>query len=84
MIENHQILSITIVLFIQNCFVALQDVAIDGIVCEILPHDLHKWGVLMQTLGQIIGPFLSATIFMELNSAHFCQTWLGTEKEILE
>lgn len=51
MIENDQSIKLGTILFIICLIVAIQDIAIDGMVCDILNEEDYKGGSLMQTLG---------------------------------
>jgi hypothetical protein len=44
--------------------ICIQDVAIDSLVEEIFTENHTKFGPLMQTLGQIVGPIISFNIFI--------------------
>lgn len=70
-------------LFAQFVFVAIQDVAIDGMVCEILNEEDFEKGTLMQTLGQTIGPFLCCNIYILLVSEKFGKDFFGLDSSVL-
>ena len=75
--------SLALLTFIQFVFIAIQDVAIDGMVCEVLnPEDFEK-GSLMQTLGQTVGPFLCCNLFILLISPKFAEKQFGMENSLI-
>jgi len=84
MVSNLDTFNIAIILFSICFFVALQDIAIDGMVCDILNEEDYKAGTLMQTLGQIVGPFLSANIYLLLSSEKVCKDMFGIDYAILK
>ena len=74
---------ISAVMFVCCLLIAVQDVAIDGIVCDILNEDDYDKGALMQSLGQIVGPFLSANIYLMISSKTWCVETLGLKQELV-
>lgn len=69
--------------FAQFVLVAIQDVAIDGMVCEILNEEDFEKGTLMQTLGQTIGPFLCCNILIILLSPEFAKNNFGLNTPLI-
>lgn len=55
---------ITTLMLILSFAICIQDVAIDSLVEEIFTENHTKFGPLMQTLGQIVGPIISFNIFI--------------------
>eukprot|EP01127_Copromyxa_protea_P012111 TRINITY_DN3119_c0_g1_i7.p1 TRINITY_DN3119_c0_g1~~TRINITY_DN3119_c0_g1_i7.p1 ORF type:complete len:401 (+),score=42.42 TRINITY_DN3119_c0_g1_i7:100-1302(+) len=57
---------------------ATQDIAVDGWGLEMFPVEDRHTAAACQTVGLRIGFFLSYTVFLFLNSPHFCNTFLRT------
>eukprot|EP01016_Furgasonia_blochmanni_P027480 TRINITY_DN28973_c0_g1_i1.p1 TRINITY_DN28973_c0_g1~~TRINITY_DN28973_c0_g1_i1.p1 ORF type:complete len:238 (-),score=19.02 TRINITY_DN28973_c0_g1_i1:50-763(-) len=58
---------------------ASQDIAVDGWVLTSLREDIVGYGSSCQTAGQNVGIFLSANIFIWLNSTKFCNNYIFSE-----
>jgi len=82
-LENLEIGFVSIYLFLLCFFVAIQDVAIDGIVCDILNEEDYDKGASMQNLGQIFGMFAGANVFLLLSSDEFCQSKFGASGAVV-
>ena len=74
-------------LFLMNfalfLFIATQDVAIDGMVCEVLNPEDYEKGALMQTLGQSVGPMIACNVFILLISKEFAASSLNRENALI-
>lgn len=80
--SNH-VFALAAFTFAQFVLVAVQDVAIDGMVCEILNEEDFEKGTLMQTLGQTIGPFLCCNILILLLSPEFAKKNFGLDSPLI-
>ena len=69
--------------FIQFLFVATQDVAIDGMVCEVLNEEDFEKGTLMQTLGQSIGPMIACNVFILLVSPEYAKARFNRDSALV-
>ena len=83
-IRNGDFKMLSIYLFLVCLFVAIQDVAIDGIVCDVLVDDDLDFGSSMQTLGQISGGFIGCQLYLLLSNQEWCQSAFGTQEAVLE
>ena len=66
LVENAQIESLTFIFFIMMLLICVQDVAIDSLCEEIFNESDQKYGSMMQTMGQIVGPLISFNIYVYL------------------
>ena len=72
---------LTFLVFIITC----QDIAVDSWAIEMLHPCNATYGSSSQSIGQRIGMFASTSLFISLNSAEFCATWIyGTDPEETE
>jgi MFS transporter, PAT family, solute carrier family 33 (acetyl-CoA transportor), member 1 len=81
--NSDYVFSLAAFTFTQFVLVAVQDVAIDGMVCEILNEEDFEKGTLMQTLGQTIGPFLCCNILILLLSPEFSKKHFGMDSPLI-
>lgn len=82
-IESKDFKNLAILIFLQFVIIAIQDVAIDGMVCEILNEEDFEKGSLIQTLGQTVGPFLCCNVFILIVSPKFGKETLGLDSELV-
>ena len=68
-------LSFTLVTF---C-ITLQDIAIDGWATTMLHPENVEYASTCSSVGQLIGGFISTTVYMSLNSVDFCNNWIYSE-----
>jgi hypothetical protein len=69
-IDTQAIWPLTATAFTLMVAICVQDVAIDSLVEEVFTEDHTKYGPLMQTIGQIIGPLVSFNIFVYFYTSH--------------
>lgn len=60
---------------------ATQDIAVDGWALELLSKEHREYASTCQTIGLNCGYFLSFTIFLALNSAEVCNSYLRSEPQ---
>jgi len=70
-------------MFAQFVLVAIQDVAVDGMVCEVLREEDFEKGTLMQTLGQTLGGFFCSNLLILVISERFAKETFGIEGPLL-
>ena len=58
--------SLTFIFFIMMLLICVQDVAIDSMCEEVFSETDQKYGSMMQTLGQIVGPLVSFNVYVYL------------------
>ena len=73
----------SISLFSICLFVAIQDVAIDGIVCDVLNEEDYEQGANMQNVGQIFGLFGGSNAFLLISNDTWCQKYLGLNQKLI-
>ena len=83
LLEQKDAFSLFVINFIQILLIATQDVAIDGMVCEILNPEDYEKGSLMQTLGQMVGPMVACNVFNILISPEFAKQKLGLDSQLV-
>ena len=69
-IKTQDIWSLTATTFTLMVAICVQDVAIDSLVEEVFNESHTKFGPLMQTIGQIIGPLVSFNVFIYFYTSH--------------
>ncbi|XP_060080506.1 acetyl-coenzyme A transporter 1-like [Ylistrum balloti] len=70
------IYTLTSIFFMLNFLAATQDIAVDGWALTMLSRRNVGWASTCNTVGQTAGYFLGNVLFMALESAHFCNTYL--------
>jgi PAT family acetyl-CoA transporter-like MFS transporter 1 len=78
MISSKNVYILTMVMFAVLTFIATHDIAVDGLAIEILHYDNRMYGSSCQTIGVVLGYYISYTGFLTLNSTRFCNAMFGT------
>ena len=74
--EKINVLALAILFFILNFLAATQDIAVDGWALTMLSKENVGFASTCNTIGQTAGYFIAFTVFMALESANFCNTYL--------
>uniref|UniRef100_A0A0K8TJM3 Acetyl-coenzyme A transporter 1 n=1 Tax=Lygus hesperus TaxID=30085 RepID=A0A0K8TJM3_LYGHE len=77
--ENPQVGFLTILFFAMNFLAATQDIAVDGWALTMLKRQNKSLASTCNTVGQTAGFFLGYVVFMALESASFCNSYLRVE-----
>lgn len=77
--DNLSVLEVTLWFLALVVCAATQDIAVDGWALELLRKEHREYASTCQTIGLNCGYFLSFTIFLALNSADFCNSYLRSE-----
>jgi hypothetical protein len=70
---------ITGIFFLLILLAATQDIAVDAWGLDLFEHEERYLASLSQTVGMNLGYFISHTVFLSLNSVHFCNAYLRRE-----
>lgn len=86
MISHGELYLLTLFMFVLLTFIATHDIAVDGLAIEILHYENRMYGSSCQTIGVVLGYYISYTGFLTLNSTKFCNAMFGTvlDRGILE
>lgn len=79
--EENSVYSLTIYFLIIVLCYATQDIAVDGWAIELLLTENKSYASTSQSIGQLIGFFLSFTVFLSLNSPEFCNLLIYAEPQ---
>ncbi|KAF6208983.1 hypothetical protein GE061_014726, partial [Apolygus lucorum] len=77
--ENPQVGFLTVLFFAMNFLAATQDIAVDGWALTMLKRQNKSLASTCNTVGQTAGFFLGYVVFMALESASFCNSYLRSE-----
>lgn len=77
--ENPQIMLLTVLFFIMNSLAATQDIALDGWALTMLKKENKSYASTCNSVGQTTGYFLGYVVFIALESASFCNSYLRSE-----
>ncbi|CAH1776144.1 unnamed protein product [Owenia fusiformis] len=73
--------TLTVVFFMLNFLAATQDIAVDGWALTMLERRNVGWASTCNSVGQTAGFFLGNVVFLALESADFCNTYLRSEPQ---
>jgi len=73
-----QVLLITVLFFLMNFLAATQDIAVDGWALSMLKRENIAYASTCNSVGQMAGYFIGYVIFISLESASFCNSYLRT------
>ena len=79
--QDPNILLLTGLFFMLNFLAATQDIAVDGWALTMLSKSNVGYASTCNTVGQTAGFFIGNVIFIALESAHFCNTYLRWEPQ---
>mmetsp|Transcript_53799 Transcript_53799/g.107900 ORF Transcript_53799/g.107900 Transcript_53799/m.107900 type:complete len:425 (+) Transcript_53799:138-1412(+) len=74
--EPPAVAELTMCFFMLHLLMATQDIAVDGWALTMLARRNVGWASTCNSIGQTLGYVVSFIIFMALNSADFCNTYL--------
>lgn len=74
--ERINVFGLAVHFFILNLLAATQDIAVDGWALTMLSKENVGFASTCNTIGQTAGYFIAFTIFMALESANFCNSYL--------
>lgn len=77
--EHPDVQSLTFIFFCLNFLAATQDIAVDGWALTMLQRRNVGHASTCNSVGQTAGYFLGYVVFMALESAEFCNTYLRSE-----
>ncbi|CAG9466014.1 unnamed protein product [Pedinophyceae sp. YPF-701] len=75
-VDASDVVAVTALFFVLVLLAATQDIAVDGWALELLSPANVEHTSMCQTVGMNIGYFSSFTVFLALNDAAFCNSWL--------
>lgn len=75
------VLTLTVVFFFLHFLTATQDIAVDGWALTMLSKENVGYASTCNTVGQTAGFFLSYTLFLALQSADFCNSFIRWEPQ---
>ncbi|CAF1269075.1 unnamed protein product [Rotaria sp. Silwood1] len=73
---NRQIVTLTIIFFFIYFLIASQDVVVDGLSVLLFANLNPQWASTCQTIGQVIGYFLSSTVLIIFESSNFTNEYI--------
>ena len=79
LINNKEILTLTVIGFFMVFLASLQDIAVDGWQLTLLHENHLIWGSVAQSIGQMMGNIVGSSVFIQLNSLKFCNEYLYSE-----
>ena len=74
--ETINVFALAVHFFILNLLAATQDIAVDGWALTMLSKENVGFASTCNTIGQTAGYFIAFTVFMALESADFCNSYL--------
>ena len=74
--ERINVFALTVHFFILNLLAATQDIAVDGWALTMLSKENVGFASTCNSIGQTAGYFIAFTVFMALESADFCNSYL--------
>ena len=81
LLNNKDVLALTIIGFLMTMMAALQDIAVDGWQLTLLDDGWLVWGSVVQSIGQTLGSLFGSSLFIQLNSLKFCNDYLYKVKQ---
>ncbi|KAL0268652.1 UNVERIFIED_CONTAM: hypothetical protein PYX00_010502 [Menopon gallinae] len=78
-VKEPNILVLTIAFFLLNFLAATQDIAVDGWALTMLKRQNVSYASTCNSVGQTAGYFLGYVVFVALESASFCNTYIRSE-----
>lgn len=79
LIEKGDVMKLTAAFFFLNFFAATQDIAVDGWALTMLSKENCSLASTCNSVGQTAGYFMGYVVFLALESASFCNSYLRTE-----
>ncbi|CAF0951926.1 unnamed protein product [Adineta steineri] len=76
LLVNLQVVTLAIVFFSLCFLIATQDVVVDGWSVLLFTNSNPQWSSTCQSIGEMIGRFISTTVLMTLESAHFTNKYI--------
>lgn len=80
LLNEKDVLALTILGFLMTMMAALQDIAVDGWQLTLLDEGWLVWGSVAQSIGQTTGSLFGSSVFIQLNSLKFCNDYIYSEK----